>query len=162
MKDRVHLPVFGVGPLCVYPMILLLIAGIILRRHGYLDSGAVPGLRVPFAAAGAALICFGVYLWAQSVIVGKVADEIIRNHLVTTGVYSRVRNPIYSGIAIALTGVSLFFYNLWFLLYPPVFWLNITLLMKATEEKWLLELYGDRYRDYCRRVNRCIPWFPRR
>ncbi len=31
--------------------------------------------------------------------------------------------------------------------------------MKNTEEKWLLELYGIEYANYCKRVNRCIPWF---
>ena len=29
----------------------------------------------------------------------------------------------------------------------------------VTEEKWLRDLYGKQYEDYCNRVNRCIPWF---
>lgn len=33
--------------------------------------------------------------------------------------------------------------------------------MKHTEEKWLAALYGREYADYCKRVNRCIPWFPK-
>ena len=37
----------------------------------------------------------------------------------------------------------------------------MTILMKATEEKWLRELYGKEYEDYCKRVNRCWPWFPK-
>lgn len=35
----------------------------------------------------------------------------------------------------------------------------LTVLLKQTEEKWLSDLYGEEYKDYCRRVNRCIPWF---
>ncbi len=31
-----------------------------------------------------------------------------------------------------------------------------------TEEKWLLEVYEQEYRDYCMRVNSCLPWFPQR
>lgn len=27
------------------------------------------------------------------------------------------------------------------------------------EEKWLAELYGQEYIDYCKKENRCIPWF---
>lgn len=34
----------------------------------------------------------------------------------------------------------------------------MTVLMKNTEEKWLYALYGQEYLDYCKRVNRCIPW----
>ena len=33
-------------------------------------------------------------------------------------------------------------------------------LMKATEEKWLSDLYGSEYGEYCKRVNRCWPWLP--
>ena len=35
----------------------------------------------------------------------------------------------------------------------------LTVLLKQTEEKWLSDLYGEEYKDYCRRVNCCIPWF---
>ncbi len=34
----------------------------------------------------------------------------------------------------------------------------MTVLMKATEEKWLRNLYEQEYADYCRRVNRCWRW----
>ena len=34
--------------------------------------------------------------------------------------------------------------------------------LKLTEEKWLLDLYGQDYADYRKRVNRCIPWPPRK
>ena len=34
------------------------------------------------------------------------------------------------------------------------------LIMKAAEEKWLRDLYGREYEDYCKRVNRCRPWLP--
>lgn len=31
--------------------------------------------------------------------------------------------------------------------------------MKFTEEKWLADLYGREYVEYCKNVNRCIPIF---
>ena len=30
---------------------------------------------------------------------------------------------------------------------------------KNTEEKWLREKFGKEYIDYCKDVNRVIPWF---
>lgn len=47
------------------------------------------------------------------------------------------------------------------LILPFLYWFFMTILMKNTEEKWLYELYGEEYKEYCRRVNRCIP-FPGR
>ncbi len=47
------------------------------------------------------------------------------------------------------------------LILPFVYWLAMTILMKKTEEKWLYELYGQKYLEYCKKVNRCIPWFKR-
>lgn len=39
---------------------------------------------------------------------------------------------------------------------------KMTVLMKHTEEKWLKNLYGKEYEEYCKRVNRCIPWFKKK
>ena len=162
MKKSNHLPVYGVGPICVYSMVGFLLIAIVLYYLGKLDSGTVPALAVPLRILGAALILLGAYLWVQAVLITRVGDKILTNELATSGVYAWVRNPIYSAIAIALTGITLLFANLWMLILPPLFWLDITLFMKFTEEKWLLDLHGDTYRQYCQQVNRCIPWFPKK
>lgn len=162
MKEKEHLPIYGVGPVLVVSMVILLLAAVILRYFGFLDSGRTEILRVPFLVLGVILIATGIYIWVQAVIVSKIDRAILDNQLVTTGVYLWVRNPIYSAIAIALTGVAMLFANFWFLLLPVLYWLDITVLMKATEEKWLTKRYGQAYIDYCRQVNRCIPWFPKR
>ena len=82
--------------------------------------------------------------------------------LVITGAYALVRNPIYSAAMLACTGGILLIGNAWFFPLPLLYWLFMTLLMKATEEKWLKKRHGSEYEAYCRRVNRCWPWFPRR
>lgn len=44
----------------------------------------------------------------------------------------------------------------------PVYVLScavLTVVLKRTEERWLLEKFGDEYACYCKRVNRIIPWF---
>ena len=35
--------------------------------------------------------------------------------------------------------------------------IRFTVRVNEQEEKWLRELYGQEYEDYCKRVNRCIP-----
>ena len=43
-----------------------------------------------------------------------------------------------------------------------VFWALMTVMMKNTEEKWLTERFGKEYINYCKRVNRAIPWFAKK
>ena len=57
-------------------------------------------------------------------------------------------------------GICLQRHNLWALLTIPVNWALLTVMLKLTEEKWLLDLCGQDYADYRKQVNRCIPWPP--
>lgn len=162
MAKKEHLPLYGVGPLCGASMVIFLLIGLLLQYLGCLESGKIEVLHKPFFVFGVILIVLGFWIWIQAVLVSKIDRAILHDQLVTSGIYLWVRNPIYSAIAIALTGIALLFANAWLLLLPPLYWLDITVLMKATEEKWLTERYGQAYLDYCKRVNRCIPWFPKK
>ena len=100
----------------------------------------------------------GAVIWYIGALRSGMDESITENKLKTTGIYSWVRNPMYSGWWIALTGISLMWHNIFLI---PVFflhWAIITLVLINTEEKWLLNLYGEEYSNYKKRVNRCIPW----
>ena len=73
-----------------------------------------------------------------------------------------VRNPMYTGWWFLIIGVSFMWHNIWTLPMIFVDWLILTLVLKNTEEKWLFEVYGEEYMIYKKRVNRCIPWFPKK
>ncbi len=158
---RKHLPIYGVGPLCVAVMLVFFLAFALLERSGCLDGGKMRLLHIPFRGIGCLLIVLGIWIWIQAVAVAKISRAVLENHLVTEGIYAWVRNPIYSAIAIALTGAAMLSATLWSLLLPCIFWADITIFMKSSEEKWLARCYGQEFSDYCRRVNRCIPWFPK-
>jgi len=85
-------------------------------------------------------------------------NNIAENKLKTDGIYAWVRNPMYSGWWILITGISLMWANAWILITPVINWMIMTIALKKTEEKWLLDLYGDQYVAYLKQVNRCIPW----
>ena len=161
MKKRKHLSVWGVGP--VYSLICaaLTAGGIILRNLGWLDSGDLPAWDVSMTIAGFVLLLAAAYLYYQAHLRTKLFDHVRQNHLVTTGVYAWVRNPVYSAAMLACTGLLLMAHNLWLLILPPLFWALMTAMLIPTEERWLRELYGQEYADYCAKVNRCIPWPPR-
>lgn len=162
MRQKEHLPMCGVGPIYGSCIILLTVVGIWLSVSGILTSGQFSYLQIPFAVIGVCLIVLGAFLWYSAVFQAKVDEHIKNNTLATTGVYAWVRNPIYSAFLLFCTGALLIANNLWLLVLPPVFWLFLTVLMKHTEEKWLEELHGQEYRDYCKRANRCIPWFAKK
>lgn len=161
MKKSDHLPMYGVGPIYVYVIAALTIAAVLLRNHTLFASGRIEGLHTILMILGIAFIAGGIALWVYAVPISRIDDGIKENRLVTTGAYALVRNPIYSAAMIACTGVILIVGNTWFFILPLIFWLFMTLLMKGTEEKWLRDLYGKEYDDYCQRVNRCWPWFPK-
>ncbi|EHF02064.1 MULTISPECIES: methyltransferase family protein [Olsenella] len=162
MGERDHLPLFGVGPAYVACILLTTAAGIAATRLGMLPRASVLELELPLVVAGAILAALAVAVWVMGAVVSKIDAHVERNELVTTGVYAWVRNPIYSAFLIACLGAILVAGNLWLLVLTPIHWLALTLLMRRTEERWLAELHGSTYLDYCRRVNRVVPWPPRR
>lgn len=159
MKNKKHLPFFGVGPFIASFQVAITIIGVILSHFGYIYLLRVDFLNIPFKIIGAFFIAFGVYLFYGAHYKAKLFNNVAENNLVTTGVYSIVRNPIYSGFFIGCAGLVLMANNLFLLIIPFICWIFMTVVLKYTEEKWLKNLYGDEYINYCKKVNRCIPWF---
>ena len=152
---------YDIGPFYVAVIIAATVVAVTSGHIVLFESGIIHELKIPSAVLGVLLVIFGEYLWHGAVFRAKVDDGIVNNKLVTTGVYAFVRNPIYSALMLFCTGALLISGNLFF--YPLFFfyWVFMTVLMKCTEEKWLKNLYGREYEEYCRRVNRCIPWLPK-
>ncbi|EPF25937.1 hypothetical protein HMPREF1221_01658 [Treponema socranskii subsp. paredis ATCC 35535] len=159
-NEQEHLPVMGIGPICIAIMIAFTAAGIALVKFDMLAGGKVNGTRTAifFVIAGILCIAGGIALWCAAVFGERIDIKIKSNRLATDGVYALVRNPIYSAFLFICTGALLFCRNLYVLILPPFFWLYLTAFMKLTEEKWLADRFGDEYGAYCKRVNRFIPW----
>ena len=162
MKKREHLPLYGVGPVIGGFQILVTVVGIVLSCMGYFDFGKIEALNIPLKFIGIVIIIFGVYLYLSANFQSRLFDNITENKLVTTGVYSIVRNPIYSAFLLACTGAVCIANNVVLFVIPVLCWAFMTIVLKFSEEKWLKNLYGDEYVQYCKRVNRCIPWFARK
>lgn len=76
-----------------------------------------------------------------------------KNNLVTTGVYSRVRHPMFLSNILLAVGWALLFRGIYAFLCVPV-WALCYVVLTLFEEKGLKEEYGEEYREYRRRV----PW----
>jgi protein-S-isoprenylcysteine O-methyltransferase Ste14 len=84
-------------------------------------------------------------------------DESERTALVTSGLFSAVRNPIYTAMIAAFAGLAL-------LVPGPVSFGSVALLVIAlemqtrlVEEPHLRRVHGATYLDYCSRVGRFVP-----
>ena len=158
MKEGQKLPLFGVGPYIVYGMAAVNLIGVILFGYVFkIGIFAAPWVLI-FRIIGVLLIVAGIAVWFIGAMRSDMDDSITENRLQTKGIYSWVRNPMYSGCWIALSGGLLMWHNVLLLIFPVIDWLIMTVALINTEEKWLLDLYGDEYAEYKKHVNRCIPW----
>jgi protein-S-isoprenylcysteine O-methyltransferase Ste14 len=142
-----------VGLIFIYlPGRVLTAAGVI--RPPTTHWPQIAGIAV--ASLGAALA-----LWCASVFVrigkGTPAPFDPPRRLVTLGPYRLVRNPMYIGAGLAMTGLSLFYGSLGLLAYGCGFLLLAHCFVMFYEEPALRRSFGREYRAYCDRVRR---WWP--
>lgn len=80
-----------------------------------------------------------------------------QNRLATTGLYGLVRHPQYTGLFIGLFGEGVVHWPTLFSVgLFPVIVLAYGLLARS-EEKWVVEQFGEEYRAYQRRVPMFLP-----
>ena len=104
----------------------------------------VPGLSLYGAGA--------VAMHSLARMSGRRADQLI-----TSGAYRFSRHPQLVGWALVLLGVALWGRSWLALLLPGLYLVGIAWLMPAEERK-LIDLYGQVYRDYQRRTPRFLGW----
>jgi len=85
--------------------------------------------------------------------------RIAADHLVTGGMFSHSRNPLYLGNILIFTGVIIIL-NAWigYLVGVPLA-IFIYAAIIVAEEEYLRNQFGAQYEDYCGRVNRIWPVF---
>jgi protein-S-isoprenylcysteine O-methyltransferase Ste14 len=120
--------------------------------------------------AGAAFILVGTFLLLDSFArfalegLGTPAPIAPTKHLVVSGLYRYVRNPMYVGVVGAIIGQALVFGNIDLVIYAAVIWLLFHLFVLIYEEPTLKGTYGseyDRFRAHVPRwIPRLSPWHP--
>jgi protein-S-isoprenylcysteine O-methyltransferase Ste14 len=148
----------GVG----FPFTLMVaVTGPILQRANVIEPvralGAVwiqvTGIVV--ATAGVAATVYAQLEMGDAWRIGL--DEQETTTLVRTGVFGRVRNPIYTaGFAFAI-GIALLTPNLVAFAAFVLLIATIELQVRRVEEPYLLRTHGDAYREYTASVGRFIP-----
>jgi protein-S-isoprenylcysteine O-methyltransferase Ste14 len=85
-----------------------------------------------------------------------VMPDGVSTALVTSGPYTRLRNPIYVGDTLLLLFAAEITKNLWFAVAALVFVVAVTALQIIPEERHLSAKFGDAYEAYRARTRRWI------
>ena len=110
---------------------------------------------------GSLLIVLGEWLriWAVGFAGGSTRTRTLgaARDLVTTGPYAHVRNPLYLGNLILSVGVCVVANVYWMIAVLTIgFLIQYTPIIRS-EETYLLDASGNRYRTYCAAVPRLMP-----
>ena len=108
-------------------------------------------------AAGLVLCALGVLPFRRA---GTTVDPTRPERasaLVTTGVYSMTRNPMYLGMLLLLVAWGLYLAStVGLVLAPPAFALYLDRVQIPSEERALAAAFGSDYAGYARRVRRWL------
>jgi len=127
----------------------------VIEPVGMLRTLWIQVMGIVVATAGIAATVYAQLEMGDAWRIG--VDEQETTTLVRTGVFGRVRNPIYTamftfGLGIALVTPNLVAFAGFVLLVG-----TIELQVRRVEEPYLLRTHGDTYRDYTASVGRFIP-----
>jgi protein-S-isoprenylcysteine O-methyltransferase Ste14 len=131
----------------------LVLIPLALALESWSPAFAIPGLVV--MAAGLALTLLAQSGMGASWRIG--VDESDRTTLVTTGLYSCVRNPIFTGMCLFAAGVVLVWPNFVSAASLALLVLGIELQVRFVEEPYLQRVHGEAWRKWASRVGRFVP-----
>lgn len=120
-----------------------------------------------FAVIGIALIFIGgTFRITSRVTLKKAGFNMVNSyklqivsgqHLITTGIYSHIRHPLYLGEITRNLGFAVLFSSLYGFVVMLI--ANIFLVIRIqTEEKMLISEFGKEYEEYKKRTKKLLPY----
>ena len=88
---------------------------------------------------------------------GSLAPWNPTKNLVVTGIYQHVRHPMITGVIIILLSESVLFYSFPIFIWATLFFLLNAIYIPLSEEKGLVNRFGEEYLEYKKNVPRWIP-----
>jgi protein-S-isoprenylcysteine O-methyltransferase Ste14 len=102
--------------------------------------------------AGFSFLYIGRFSLGQSFRIG-VANE--NTEFIVNGIYRISRNPMYLGLYLTFTGCMLYSLNVFYILLSIAI-ISIHHAITLAEEKQLINIYGESYKEYCKKVRRYL------
>ena len=99
----------------------------------------------------------GATIGLAYIIRGGKEGKVYAEELVTRGIFSHCRNPLYVGNILMLLGVGVLSNSLLYVAVIMPLFMVIYQAIVLAEENFLRSKFGDSFNQYCSRVNRWIP-----
>jgi protein-S-isoprenylcysteine O-methyltransferase Ste14 len=126
--------------------IVILIAVLILMSlfSNQFDKGLLPQI------IGVSFVTIGVIIWffGKKALGEYFSISITPKGLVTSGIYSKIRHPLYSGTVLIYLGIGLFLKSIIGLISTIILLVPLVVYLSIEEEKILLKKYGKKYLEY--------------
>lgn len=116
----------------------------------------IAGAALTLAALAMLIECFARFALKG---LGTPAPIAPTQHLVVTGLYRFVRNPMYVAVLGLIVGQALLFQSLTLGAYGAAMWLIFHAFVFFYEEPTLRRSFGDEYDRYSKAVPRWLPRF---
>jgi len=146
---------FAVAPTSVAGLMPWWITGWEFRPPVF-DLAATRAVGIVLIAAGLLVLVDSFTRFALQGL-GTPAPIAPTQHLVVTGLYRHVRNPIYVALVAIILGQALLFGDPRLLWYAVLVWLAFHAFVVWSEEPVLLDTFGTEYEDFRANVPRWIP-----
>jgi protein-S-isoprenylcysteine O-methyltransferase Ste14 len=118
----------------------------------------LPSLAIGTIVIAAGLVLVVVTVWHFATVgKGTLAPWDPPRRLVVRGVYRYMRNPMISGVILIVLGEAIAMRSRDVLSWAAAFFLINVIYIPLLEEDWLIERFGDDYREYRRHVPRWVP-----
>ncbi len=150
MNTKVPPPIVG---LCVAALMMMVNR---LLPDLQLNIAAFRWLAIVLVVVGLSIELYSVALFFKSRTTVNPLKPENTNSLVTSGLYTYSRNPMYFGMLLLLIGFAFWLGNPVTVVIPALFVWYITRFQIKPEERVLGELFGDQFTQYCARVRRWI------
>ena len=141
------------------PIVTLIFIGLIFGSTNYVATDIFPFqnfISLATLLIGLGFMFLGVKEFKKLQTTVNPLNPEAATSLVTSGVFSVTRNPMYLGMSFILLATSIFSGAWLGLLLILIFMGYITLFQILPEEKAMQDLFGETFEDYKARVRRWI------
>jgi len=129
-------------------------ANLIIMNHGY-----ALGLTAAEIGSGLCVLGIALAIWARWHLGRNWSSRPmlkVGHELVTSGPYSVIRHPIYTGMLAAILGSVLIAGPIWFIVVVVVSFFFVRRVYK--EEALMMQVFPDQYPEYKKRTKALIPF----
>ncbi len=142
----------------VFPVLAWRCSHVLLRTPSWAADHRLA--LINWLAAAAAVLAYGLTVpcwlalkenWSLAIVPDKPSK------LITHGLYSRIRHPIYA-FGMLLLVATLVVAPSPAMLLTGIAHVTLVLLKSESEERFLRQKHGQAYGDYCNRSGRYLPW----